>query len=148
MSSILFKQLPHAKDLDLPSYESSAAAGMDIRAALENPIVIKSRERLLIPTGLQMSIPEGYEAQIRPRSGLAIRHGITMLNSPGTIDADYRGEVKVIAINHGDEDFTINHGDRIAQMVIAPVMQFPIQHVEDLDQTERGEGGFGSTGVK
>tara|TARA_R110002126_G_scaffold1684_1_gene9996 strand:- start:1128 stop:1574 length:447 start_codon:yes stop_codon:yes gene_type:complete len=148
MNSILFKKLPHAKDLDLPSYESSAAAGMDIRAALEDSITLKPGERMLIPTGLQMAIPEGYEAQIRPRSGLAIRNGITMLNSPGTIDADYRGEVKVITINHGHEDFTINHGDRIAQMVIAPVTQFPIQQVEDLDKTERGEGGFGSTGVK
>ena len=148
MSTILFKKLPHAKDLPLPSYESTSAAGMDIRAALEKSVNLKSGERTLIPTGLQMAIPEGYEAQIRPRSGLAIRNGITMLNSPGTIDADYRGEVKVIAINHGAEDFIINHGDRIAQMVIAPVTQFPIRQVEDLDETERGEGGFGSTGVK
>ena len=148
MSTILFKKLPHAKDLPLPSYESTSAAGMDIRAALEKSVNLKSGERTLIPTGLQMAIPEGYEAQIRPRSGLAIRNGITMLNSPGTIDADYRGEVKVIAINHGAEDFIINHGDRIAQMVIAPVTQFPIQQVEDLDETDRGEGGFGSTGVK
>lgn len=148
MSTILFKKLSHAKDLPLPSYESTSAAGMDIRAALEEPFNLKSGERTLIPTGLQMAIPEGYEAQIRPRSGLAIRNGITMLNSPGTIDADYRGEVKVIAINHGGEDFIINHGDRIAQMVIAPVTQFPIQQVESLDDTERGEGGFGSTGVK
>lgn len=148
MSTILFKQLPHAKDLPLPSYESSSAAGMDIRAALEKPVVLKSGDRILIPTGLQMALPDGYEAQIRPRSGLAIKNGITMLNSPGTIDADYRGEVKVIAINHGNEDFSINHGDRIAQMVIAPVTQFPIQQVDDLDSTERGEGGFGSTGVK
>lgn len=148
MNTILFKQLPHAKDLPLPSYESTSAAGMDIRAALGNSLVLKSGDRILIPTGLQMALPEGYEAQIRPRSGLAIKNGITMLNSPGTIDSDYRGEVKVIAINHGAEDFTINHGDRIAQMVIAPVTQFPIQQVDDLDSTERGEGGFGSTGIK
>jgi dUTP pyrophosphatase len=148
MSTILFKKLPHAKDLPLPSYESTSAAGMDIRAALEKSVNLKSGERTLIPTGLQMAIPEGYEAQIRPRSGLAIRNGITMLNAPGTIDADYRGEVKVIAVNHGEEDFIINHGDRIAQMVIAPVTQFPIKQVENLDETDRGEGGFGSTGVK
>lgn len=148
MNSILFKKLPHAKDLPLPEYESKSAAGMDIRAALETPITLKPGERTLIPTGLQMSIPDGFEAQIRPRSGLAIRNGITMLNSPGTIDADYRGEVKVIAINHSNEDFTVEHGDRIAQMVIAPVTQFPVKEVNDLSSTDRGEGGFGSTGVK
>ncbi|MBO6571014.1 dUTP diphosphatase [bacterium] len=148
MNSILFKKLPHAKDLPLPEYESKSAAGMDIRAALETPITLKPGERTLIPTGLQMSIPDGFEAQIRPRSGLAIRNGITMLNSPGTIDADYRGEVKVIAINHSNEDFTVEHGDRIAQMVIAPVTQFPVKEVDDLSSTDRGEGGFGSTGVK
>ena len=148
MKKIEFKKLSHAKDLPLPGYESSSAAGMDIRAALEEPVVLKPGERTLIPTGLQMAIPEGFEAQIRPRSGLAIRNGITMLNSPGTIDSDYRGEVKVIAINHGTEDFTIEHGDRIAQMVIAPVTQFPVKEVDDLDSTDRGEGGFGSTGVK
>lgn len=101
---------------------------------------------MLVPTGFQMAIPEGYEAQIRPRSGLAYKHGITMLNSPGTIDADYRGEVKVLAINHGQEPFTINHGDRIAQMVIAPVTHLQIEHTEELSITTRGEGGFGSTG--
>ena len=148
MSRIEFKKLPHAADLPLPSYESASAAGMDIRAALEEPITLKPGERTLIPTGLQMALPHGYEAQIRPRSGLAIRDGITMLNTPGTIDADYRGEVKVIAINHGQDDFVVNHGDRIAQMVIAPVIQFPVQEVENLDETERGEGGFGSTGLQ
>lgn len=148
MSQIQFKKLPHAKDLALPEYETSSAAGMDIRAALEEPITLKPGERTLIPTGLQMALPEGYEAQIRPRSGLAIRNGITMLNSPGTIDADYRGEVKVIAINHGQEDFVVNHGDRIAQMVIAPVVQLPIKEVSELDETDRGEGGFGSTGIQ
>ena len=148
MSQIQFKKLPHAKDLALPGYETSSAAGMDIRAALEEPITLKPGERTLIPTGLQMALPEGYEAQIRPRSGLAIRNGITMLNSPGTIDADYRGEVKVIAINHGQEEFVVNHGDRIAQMVIAPVVQLPIREVSELDETDRGEGGFGSTGIK
>ncbi|MEX0722656.1 MAG: dUTP diphosphatase [Gracilimonas sp.] len=148
MKKILIKKLPHAKDLQLPSYESVAAAGMDIRAAVETPIVIKPGARTMIPTGLQMALPEGYEAQVRPRSGLAIKHGITMLNTPGTIDADYRGELKMIAINHGEEEFVVNHGDRIAQMVIAPVTQFPVVEVDELDETDRGEGGFGSTGVK
>jgi len=148
MNKVLIKKLDHGKDLPLPSYETIASAGMDIRAALEAPIILKSGERKLIPTGLQMALPEGYEAQIRPRSGLAIRNGITMLNTPGTIDADYRGEVKVIAINHGEEEFEISHGDRIAQMVIAPVTQFPVVEVDELDETDRGDGGFGSTGVK
>ncbi|WP_428236615.1 dUTP diphosphatase [Gracilimonas sp.] len=147
MKQVLIKKLDHAKDLPLPNYESVAAAGMDVRAAVETPIVIKPGERTLIPTGLQMALPEGYEAQIRPRSGLAIRNGITMLNAPGTIDADYRGEVKVIAINHGEEEFVVNHGDRIAQMVIAPVTQLPLLEVDELDETDRGEGGFGSTGL-
>lgn len=148
MSTIEFAKLPHAKDLALPSYETKSAAGMDIRAALEEPIILKPGDRILIPTGLRMALPEGFEAQIRPRSGLAIKHGITMLNSPGTIDADYRGEVKVIAINHGQEEFVVNHGDRIAQIVIAPVVQLSIKEVSELDETERGEGGFGSTGVQ
>ncbi len=147
-SKILFKKLEHASDLPLPSYESAFAAGMDIRAAVEKSFVLEPGQRALIPTGLQMALPEGYEAQIRPRSGLAYRNGITMLNTPGTIDADYRGEVKVLAINHGEESFTINHGDRIAQMVIAPIKQFLVQEAEELPDTERGSGGFGSTGVK
>lgn len=147
MNRILFKKLEHAKDLPLPEYETPLAAGMDIRAALDAPVIIKPGERALVGTGLQMAIPKGYEAQIRPRSGLAIKHGITMLNAPGTIDADYRGEIKVIVINHGQEDFVVKYGDRIAQMVIAPVHQFPVEEANDLDDTERGEGGFGSTGV-
>lgn len=145
---IQFKKLPHAKDLPLPSYESAFAAGMDIRAALERPITLQSGERELVPSGLKMAMPPGYEAQMRPRSGLAYRQGITMLNTPGTIDADYRGELKMLAVNLGDEEFTINHGDRIAQMVIAPVIQAEIDEVEILSETERGDGGFGSTGVK
>lgn len=148
MKKVLIKKLDHAKDLPLPNYETVAAAGMDLRAAVDSPIVLKPGERQMIPTGLQMALPEGYEAQVRPRSGLAIRNGITMLNTPGTIDADYRGEIKVIAINHGEEDFVVNHGDRIAQMVIGPVTQFPVVEVDELDETDRGEGGFGSTGVK
>lgn len=145
---IQFKKLPHAKELPLPSYESKYAAGMDIRAALEEPVTLKPGERALIPTGLKMAMPEGYEAQMRPRSGLAYRNGITMLNTPGTIDADYRGELKMLAVNLGEEDFEINHGDRIAQMIIAPVIQAEVNEVEDLSNTERGDGGFGSTGVK
>ncbi|SMO88848.1 dUTP diphosphatase [Gracilimonas mengyeensis] len=147
MKNVLIKKLEHAKDLPLPNYESVSAAGMDLRAALEAPMTLRPGERKLIPTGLQMALPEGFEAQIRPRSGLAIRNGITMLNTPGTIDADYRGEIKVIAINHGEEEFVVEHGDRIAQMVIAPVKQFPMVEVDELDETERGDGGFGSTGV-
>jgi len=143
-----FKKLPHGDDLPLPSYESQAAAGMDLRAAVNESVTLQPGERLLVPAGFQMAIPKGYEAQIRPRSGLAYKHGITMLNTPGTIDSDYRGEVKVLAINHGEEEFTISHGDRIAQMVIAPVSQAKIHEVQSLDETERSEGGFGSTGIE
>lgn len=145
--NISIKRLPHAGYLPLPAYETPSSAGMDIRAALTEPLVIHPGQRVLIPTGLQMALPHGFEAQIRPRSGLAIKNGITMLNSPGTIDADYRGEVKVIAINHGSEPFTVSHGDRIAQMVIAPIVQAQIVEVSDLDETQRGSGGFGSTGI-
>ena len=145
--SIWFKKLEHGKDLALPGYESGEAAGMDVRAALAEPLVLKPGERALVPTGFRMALPHGYEAQIRPRSGLAYKQGITMLNSPGTIDSDYRGEVKVLAINHGSKPFTIRHGDRIAQMVISPVLQVNINETDTLPGTERGEGGFGSTGV-
>ena len=145
---IFFKKLDHAKNLPLPDYESDEAAGMDIRAALDKPKTLEPGERDLIPTGLQMALPVGYEAQIRPRSALAYKHGITMLNTPGTIDSDYRGEVKVLAINHGDEPYKIEHGDRIAQMVIAPVYQPQIEETDSLPETNRGKGGFGSTGVK
>jgi len=141
-------RLPHAKDLPLPSYETDHAAGMDVRAALDERVTIWPGNRALVPTGLKIELPVGYEAQIRPRSGLAIRDGITLVNSPGTIDADYRGEVKVIMINHGDQEFHINHGDRIAQMIIAPVTRVQMQAAEELNESERGEGGFGSTGVK
>lgn len=146
--NLLFKKLPHAADLPLPSYETEYASGMDIRAALENPLQLAPGRRTLVPTGFKMALPQGYEAQIRPRSGLAYRNGITMLNTPGTIDADYRGEVKVLAVNLGEEEFLIRHGDRIAQMVIAPVQQAIIQETDTLPGTERGEGGFGSTGIK
>lgn len=147
-AEILFKKLPHAADLPLPGYESDDAAGMDLRAALTEVKILYPGERALIPTGLTMALPAGYEAQIRPRSGLAFKHGITMLNSPGTIDADYRGEVKVLAINHGTESFQIEHGDRIAQMVIAPVTRLGVKETEELPDTKRGSGGFGSTGVQ
>lgn len=146
--NVYFKKLPHAGDLQLPSYESEFAAGMDIRAALPEPVELQPGSRVLVPTGLQMALPQGYEAQIRPRSGLAYRNGITMLNTPGTIDADYRGEVKVLAVNLGNEPFVIEHGDRIAQMVIAPVIQARIEETDNLPDTQRGAGGFGSTGVK
>lgn len=144
--TVWFRKLENGKDLELPGYETDEAAGMDVRAALSEPIVLKPGERALIPSGLQMALPHGFEAQIRPRSGLAYKYGITMLNSPGTIDSDYRGEVKVLAINHGTEPFTIRHGDRIAQMVISPVLQAGVRETETLPGTERGEGGFGSTG--
>ena len=139
--------LAHAKDLPLPSYESESAAGMDLRVALESPLTILPGQRALLPTGLKLAIPEGYEVQIRPRSGLAIKHGITMLNSPGTIDADFRGELHLIAINHGQEAFTVQHGDRMAQMVVQKVHQAQLIQVQELDETTRGEQGFGSTGV-
>lgn len=146
MIELKIKRLPHSEGLPLPSYQTPHSAGMDLHAALENELTLKPGERKLIPTGLQMAIPVGFEAQIRPRSGLAIKQGITMLNSPGTIDADYRGEVMVIAINHGQQDVTFKHGDRVAQMVIAPVVQVSPTEVEDLNATSRGSGGFGSTG--
>lgn len=143
---VRFQKLPHMKNLPLPAPESELSAGMDLRAALEDPLTLQPGERALIPTGFAMALPPGYEAQIRPRSGLALRNGITMLNSPGTIDADYRGEVKVIAVNHGEEPWTVSHGDRMAQMVISAVPNLAVREVDSLDETERGAGGFGSTG--
>lgn len=130
----------------LPSYATALSAGMDIRANLTKPVVLKPMERKLIPTGLFIALPEGYEAQMRPRSGLALKHGITLLNTPGTIDADYRGEIGVILVNLSSEDFTINDGERICQMVIASYSQVSWRPVETLDETERGAGGFGHTG--
>jgi dUTP pyrophosphatase len=130
----------------LPQFETTQSAGMDLRANIEAPVVLKPGDRALIPTGIKMALPEGYEAQIRPRSGLAYKHGITVLNSPGTIDADYRGDVGVLLINHGREAFTVEDGMRVAQMVVAQYSQFEWESVEDLDETVRGAGGFGSTG--
>jgi dUTP pyrophosphatase len=141
-------RLPNAEGLPLPAYETAQAAGMDLRAAVpqDEPLTLRPGSRFAVPTGLAFALPPGFEAQVRPRSGLAFKHGITCLNSPGTVDADYRGEVKVILINHGEEDFVIRRGDRIAQLVIAPVLQATWAEVESLDETGRGVGGFGSTG--
>ena len=133
-------------DATLPKYMTELAAGMDVCALLDGDIVLKPGKRFLVPTGLAFAIPQGYEVQVRPRSGLAIKHGISMVNSPGTIDADYRGEVRIILINHGAEPFIISSGDRIAQLVIAPVCQAELLEVEDLSETARGSGGFGHTG--
>ena len=132
----------------LPAYATPQSAGMDLRANLSEPITLHPMERRLIPTGLHIALPEGYEAQVRPRSGLALKHGLTVLNTPGTIDADYRGEIGVVLINLSQEDFVINDGERIAQMVIARHEQGDLVVVEELDQTGRGEGGYGHTGVK
>lgn len=132
----------------LPSYATEQSAGMDLRANIEEPIVLKPMQRQIVKTGLFMALPPGYEAQVRPRSGLALKHGITVLNSPGTIDSDYRGEVGVLLINLGDKDFVINDGERIAQMVIAKHETVSFVLTEELDETERGAGGYGHTGVK
>lgn len=140
--------LEHAVGLNLPTYATTQSAGMDLSAALEEDLELDSGDRALIPTGLAIALPAGYEAQIRPRSGLAIKNGITVLNSPGTIDADYRGEIKVVLVNHGQEPVTIQRGMRIAQMVITKYEQVEWDIVETLEETERGEGGFGSTGTE
>ena len=140
-------RLPHAEGLPLPRYETVGSAGMDLQAAVSEPMTIPKGGRALVPTGLKMALPVGYEAQIRPRSGLALKKGITLPNTPGTIDSDYRGELGIILMNLGDEDFVIERGDRIAQMVIAPVTIATWVEVDELSATDRGEGGFGSTGV-
>jgi len=140
-------RLPHGRGIPLPAYETAHAAGMDLPAAVESDLVLKPGERALVPTGLAIALPEGFEAQVRPRSGLAARNGVTVLNSPGTVDADYRGEVKVILANLGPEPFTVTRGMRIAQMIVAPVSRAALQEVETLPDTARGAGGFGSTGT-
>ena len=132
----------------LPSYATPLSAGMDLRASIKEPVMLRPMERKLIPTGLYIALPPGYEAQVRPRSGLALKHGITVLNAPGTIDADYRGELGVLLVNLSDTDFVVNDGERIAQMVIASHEQPQLEAVEQLDQTERGSGGYGHTGIK
>ena len=143
-------RLLHGMDLELPTYESPYAAVLDLRAAIQEdaPIVLHPGERLLVPTGVIFELPQRHEGQVRPRSGLAYKHGITCLNTPGTIDADYRGEIKVLLINHGQEDFTIERGMRVAQMVVAPVIQVKIVEANLASSTQRGSGGFGSTGAK
>jgi dUTP pyrophosphatase len=145
---LALKRLPHAEGLPAPAYETPGAAGMDLRAAVpeDAPITLRPGARAMIPTGLSFAVPPGFEAQVRPRSGLAAKSGVTCLNTPGTIDSDYRGEVKVILINLGEDDFIIRRSDRIAQLVIAPVVQAAWDEVDDLDETARGAGGFGSTG--
>lgn len=149
MVNVAITRLPHAEDLALPTYETSASAGMDLRAAVpaDDPVTLGSGARTLVDTGLQIAVPKGYEGQIRPRSGLAHRHGVTVLNSPGTIDADYRGEVKVLLVNHGNDAFTIERGMRIAQLVVASHTRVDWVQQETLEDTVRGAGGFGSTGT-
>jgi dUTP pyrophosphatase len=146
MTIVKIKKLENAGDLVFPHYATEQSAGLDLSAAIDHDIVIKPGEVQIIPTGIAIALPAGTEAQIRPRSGLAAKHGITVLNSPGTIDADYRGEIKAILINHSKENFTVNHGMRIAQMIIAKYEQVKFDEVESLDDTNRGTGGFGSTG--
>lgn len=140
------QKLPHGEGLDLPFYATSHAAGADLRAAIEEDVIIEAGKHALIKTGFAMALPDNYEAQIRPRSGLALKHGISVLNTPGTIDADYRGEVGVILVNHGSQPFIVQRGDRIAQMIIAPFVQADFQQLAELSETERGAGGFGSSG--
>lgn len=145
--NIKITQLPHGEELPLPEYATAGSAGCDLLAAVGTEIVMGVMERQLIPTGIAIALPDGYEAQIRPRSGLAFKHGISVVNAPGTIDSDYRGEIKVLLINLGDEPFTVTRGMRVAQMVIAPVSQAKWQQVESLDETTRSDAGFGSTGT-
>ena len=145
-NSLKLQRLENSIGLDLPHYATSGSAGMDLLAAMMEDVTVKAGERVIVPTGIAVALSAGYEAQIRPRSGLAAKNGITVLNTPGTIDSDYRGEIKVILINHGKEDFIITRGMRIAQMVIARYEQMQIVEVTSLDSTERGAGGFGSTG--
>ena len=148
MIAVRLQRLPHGADLPLPAYETAGSAGMDLLAAVpeDAPVTLAPGARALVPTGLKIALPPGHEAQVRPRSGLALKHGVTCLNSPGTIDADYRGEVGVILINHGSDPFVVRRGERIAQMVVAPVLQVALVEAGTLDETARGAGGFGSTG--
>ena len=145
--SVAIQRLPHGADLALPTPATDISAGVDLVAAVTDPVVLEPGRRALIPTGIAIQLPGGFEAQVRPRSGLAVKHGVTILNSPGTIDADYRGEIGVILINHGDQPFTVTRGMRIAQMVVQPVIGAQWREVDSLDETDRGDGGFGSTGT-
>ena len=140
------EKLPHAQDLPAPEYMTADAAGLDLRAAVETPLTLAPGDYAIVPTGLRIALPKDHEGQVRPRSGLAAKHGVTLLNSPGTIDADYRGEVGVILINHGKEPFTLLRGERIAQLLVTPVRQVTVEVVAQLDGTPRGDGGFGHTG--
>ena len=144
MVKVLIKKL--SSDVELPSYKTSGASGMDLMAHIKSPIIIKPKTSELIPTGLSVAFSEEYEIQIRPRSGLAAKNNISVLNTPGTIDSDFRGELKIIIYNHGNEDFTVNNSDRIAQMILTPVVKMELQETDELPETLRGEGGFGSTG--
>ncbi|MCP4037919.1 MAG: dUTP diphosphatase [bacterium] len=144
--NVRIRRLPHGEGLELPKAATEGSAGVDLKAAIEASLTLESGQRELVPTGFSLAIPMGYEGQVRARSGLALRHGIVLPNAPGTIDADYRGELKVILMNAGSEPFTIKRGDRIAQLVIAPVVQSVFEEVDDLDDTDRGDGGFGHTG--
>jgi len=148
MIAVRFQRLPHGSGLELPAYATAGAAGLDLAAAVpeDAPLVIPPGGRAMVPTGIAIALPDGHEGQIRPRSGLAARHGVTVLNAPGTVDADYRGEVMVILANLSDETFTVTRGMRIAQLVVAPVTRVTLEEVDDLDATVRGAGGFGSTG--
>ncbi len=146
MTKVLIKKLNNLKNIPLPHYATSQSAGMDLSAAIDEPIIVKSGQVQIVPTGIAIALPAGMEAQVRPRSGLAAKNSVTVLNSPGTIDADYRGEIKAILINHSQEDFTITPGMRIAQMVIAKYEQVQLEEATSLDETDRGAGGFGSTG--
>ncbi len=145
-TTVAIKKLDNGRDLELPAYATAASAGVDLMAAIDTPLIIEPGARATIPTGIAIALPTGFEAQIRPRSGLAAKHGIGILNSPGTIDADYRGEIGVILVNFGDIAFTVEHGMRIAQMVMAPVSTVTWNEVDSLDESGRGDGGFGSTG--
>ena len=146
-TSVAIKRLPNAKDLPLPTYQTDQSAGMDLSAAVDEDVTLAPGRHTIIPTGFSIALPAGFEAQVRPRSGIAAKHGVTVLNSPGTIDADYRGEVGVILINHGAEPFTVSRGLRIAQLIIAPVRTVMWEEKEELTGSERGAGGFGSTGT-
>ena len=146
-AKLAVQRLAHGEGLDLPAYATSHAAGMDLLAAVDAPLTLAPGSRQLVPTGLSIALPLGTEAQVRPRSGLALKHGVTVLNAPGTIDADYRGEVKVLLANLGQEDFVITRGMRIAQMIVAPYLRVSWELLDNLEDTERGEGGFGSTGT-
>ena len=146
VSAVAIQVLPHGEGLPFPAYATAGAAGIDLAAAVDEPLTLNPENRALVPTGIAIALPEGYEGQIRPRSGLALKHGLTVLNSPGTIDCDYRGEVQVILANLGTEPVTIRRGDRIAQLVVAPVTRIEIRRAAQLPETGRGAGGFGSTG--